>query len=67
MSTILNLMLRQFRDLNSLEKIESGLEDRILNQCPLKSRHINILPSEDVDNLRVVEDIYVSSEITNVS
>jgi len=35
-------------------------------QCPSKSRHVNIVSSDDVDDSRVVEDIYVLSEINSV-
>jgi len=33
---------------------------------PLEESSVNIVPSDDVDDLRVVEDVYVPSEITSV-
>jgi len=35
-------------------------------RCPSKSRHVNVVPSDDVDDSRVVEDVYGSFEITSV-
>ena len=34
--------------------------------CPLKSRHVNIVSSNGVDDSRVVEDVYVPFEIISV-
>ena len=31
-------------------------------QCPSKSQHVGIVPSDDVDNSKVVEDVYVPSK-----
>jgi len=33
---------------------------------PSKSRHANIVPSDDVDDSRVVEDAFIPFEITSV-
>jgi len=30
-------------------------------QCPSESRHVNIVPSDNVDDLKVVEDVHVNS------
>lgn len=35
-------------------------------QCPQRAIHVNIVYSDDVDDSMVVEDVYVSSEITSV-
>jgi len=35
-------------------------------QCPLKSRHVNIVPNDDVDNSKIVEDVHVHSEISSI-
>ena len=37
-----------------------------LNRCPSKSRHVNIVPSDDADESSVVENVYVHLEIINV-
>jgi len=34
-------------------------------QCPSKNRYVNIMPSDDVDDSRVVENVYISSKITS--
>ena len=40
-------------------------------QCSLESRHVKIVPSDDIDNSKVVEDVYVPSKtaiiIENIS
>ena len=36
------------------------------HQCPLKSQHVSIVSSDDVDNSKVVEDIHIPSKITNI-
>jgi len=35
-------------------------------QRPSKSRHVSILPDDDVDDSKVIKDISVSSETTNI-
>ena len=35
-------------------------------QCPSESRHVNIVLSYDVDDSRVIDDVYISFEITSV-
>jgi len=35
-------------------------------QCLSKSRHISILPSDDVDDSKVVEDVHIPSKITGI-
>ena len=35
-------------------------------QCPFKSRHVNIVPSNDVDNSKVVEEVRVPTEISSI-
>ena len=35
-------------------------------QCPLKSRHVSIVSSDDVDDLKVVKDIHVPSTTTSI-
>jgi len=34
--------------------------------CLLESRHVNIVPSNNVDDSKIVEDIYIPSEISSV-
>jgi len=53
----IDLLLRQIHDFKSqLGRIESRLE----------SRHGNIVPTDDVDDSRSIEDVYVLSKITSV-
>ena len=60
-------MLRHLWDINSqLGRIESRLEDRISNHCLSKSRHVNIVHSDDVDDSRIVEDVYIHPKSTSV-
>ena len=35
-------------------------------QCPWKSRHVDIMPSDNVDHSRVGENVCVPSEITSI-
>ena len=36
-------------------------------QCSSESRHVNIVPSDDVDDSKVVEDVHIHSEISSVT
>jgi len=35
-------------------------------QYPSKSRYVSILPGDDVDDSKVLEDVYVLSKITSI-
>jgi len=35
-------------------------------QCPSESRYVNFVPSDDVDDSKVVDDVHVHSEISSV-
>ena len=51
------------RDINShLGMIVARLEDRISNRCPTKSQHVNIVPSDDADDSRVIEGLRSSRD-----
>ena len=32
-------------------------------QCPSKSRHVNVVPSDNVDDSRIIDDVYVPSRL----
>jgi len=35
-------------------------------QCPSKSRHVSIVPSDDVDDSKVGENVHVHSKTTSI-
>ena len=35
-------------------------------QCPSESQHVRIVPNDDVDDLKVIEDVYIPSKTASI-
>jgi len=43
-----------------------SVRDIGINQCPSESRHVRIVPSNDVDDSKIIEDVHIPSNTASI-